>query len=142
MPAEHSEPSGDLSSYGRSFWNLLGDLVFEDSYSLAEVILALDPVLRGIPEEEAHALSAQVVRELLEREWIYLFRLQGLSPNDAFKRPDLRLPLEEAYEQVSRMLESRDTSVDIWMAPTEIGTAAAMDPPPNVRSLWGWKARA
>lgn len=140
MTPEDSDSMSELAPADRFSWNLLGDLVFEDSYALWEAILSVDPVLADVPRLEATALSAQAVIALLEKEWIYLFRLEGLDPSEAFQLPELRLTAEEARQHVAQMLASGEPAVDIWIAPTELGTAAANEPPVMVRKLWGWVA--
>jgi hypothetical protein len=135
---KHPGTASELSPLEQRYWNILGDLVFEDSYALWEAILSPGPALNDLPQEEARGVSSQAVIALIERGWIYLFRLDGLDPNEAFKRQELRLTPEEARHHIARMIASREPLVDIWIAPTELGTTAANDPPTGVRALWGW----
>lgn len=138
MPRPEPQPSSELEPKERFLWTLLGDLVFEDSYALWEAILNVDPVFGELSEEDARRLSAEVVRDLLGREWIYLFSLDGRDPNDAYEQADSRLAYADAERQVMGVLRTNEATGDIWMAPTELGVAAANDPPLAVRRLWGW----
>lgn len=135
---EHPGSMSELSTVERLCWNLLADLVFEDSYALWEAILSTAPDLSELPRKDARALSAEAVIALIERGWAYLFRLGGLDPNVAFKKRELQLTLEEARSQVAQILTTGEPNGDIWIAPTELGTAVAKDPPSPVRELWGW----
>jgi hypothetical protein len=55
--SEHPGASDDLSPSDRFYWNLLGDLVFEDSYALWEASGSTDPVFNELPAEDPRAHS-------------------------------------------------------------------------------------
>jgi len=120
-------------------WNLLGDLVFEDTYGFPEVLFNRDAAFSGRSPAEGRAVAAETLLDFLEREWIFLYRLDGLSPNDASELLHLRLDSTLARAHITRVSSTGLTDrYDIWIAPTDRGVAAAKDPPPAVRALWVW----
>ena len=116
-------------------WELLGNCVFEDAQMLFEF---RDAVRAHFPELDASAcaqLTTQLVRDLLASDLVYLHRRDLDGSERVLTRSDIDAVF--ASHAWTRAPGSGEL-VEVWIAATAAGEAAANDPPDHIRELWQW----
>lgn len=100
--------------------DILGDLVFEDTYALWEIAAAVRSSPIEIQESEVEMTTRDIILELVEAGDAYVYRIQGDDPPRSSEDPALRVSTDD----LRRILASDgwirgEDGRELWLAATE-----------------------
>ena len=118
-------------------WEILADVVEEDYQMLWEPLGWARTQLPDWPDHDRQTLAERTLRELLDGDLVYFFRVGAEPVNAAGENPDRRLSREHVEAALAtedwRTMPVGAEGTSVWFGPTAEGEEVLADPPPHIR---------